>query len=89
MIIKSQKANNNDNQDTKLLNKIILDQIDNINDNVNTLSERSEEQLNEKINNFCRREDLRPTIWCLFSKTGFETHKVDDEQRQRLLTCMH
>jgi len=43
MIIKSHKTNNNENQDTKLLNKIILDQIDNINDNAHTISDRSEE----------------------------------------------
>mmetsp|Transcript_106672 Transcript_106672/g.229688 ORF Transcript_106672/g.229688 Transcript_106672/m.229688 type:complete len:88 (+) Transcript_106672:1108-1371(+) len=51
--------------------------------------ERVEEHLNQKISNFARREDMRPSIWCLFSKTGFETHKVEDEMRQRMLTCMH
>jgi len=74
------------------MNKVYLDQLENItsmNSNPDLYKERSEERLNDKIKNFSKREDLRPTIWCLFSKTGFETHKTEEEMRQRMLTCMH
>lgn len=87
LIAKSTNKSNDPMNESKL-NKVYLEHLEEMTSN-DLFKERVEEKLNEKIKNFSNREDLRPSIWCLFSKTGFETHKVEDETRQKLLTCMH